>query len=214
MNGVFVTGTDTGVGKTVVCAALAVALRSRGIDAGIVKPVQTGEGDAATLKELAGLAEELEEIAPYSFRAPLAPLAAARLEGRELELDEVVARVQALAERHELTLVEGVGGLLVPVGPGWTVADLAVALALPLLVVARPGLGTVNHTLLTLEAARRVGLAIAAVLLNGDDPIADGNARLIKEFGSCLVARKPWGPLPGPLDERIVSLLAKEPARA
>jgi len=108
--------------------------------------------------------------------------------------------------------LEGAGGLLVPVGPGWTIADLAAALGLPLLVVARAGLGTVNHTLLTIEVARRAGLEVAAVVLNGDDAIADSNARMIEEFGDVLVVRKSWGPLPGPVDERIVSLLTKEEA--
>ena len=212
MTGLFVTGTDTGVGKTVVTAALALALKARGVDVGVVKPVQTGDGDAGTLKSWAGLAEEPEEIAPFSFRAPLAPLIAARLEGRTLALGEVVARVRTLAERHEVVLIEGAGGLLVPVGPGWTIADLAAALGLPLLVVARAGLGTVNHTLLTIEVARRADLEIAAVVLNGDDAIADSNARMIEEFGNVLVVQKPWGPLPGPVDERIVSLLTKEKA--
>jgi dethiobiotin synthetase len=118
--------------------------------------------------------------------------------------------VRALAARHELVLVEGAGGWLVPVGPGWTIADLSAALALPVLVVARPGLGTVNHTLLTVEAVRRGGLEVAAVVLNGDDPLADSNAALIEEFGDVPAVRKPWGPLPGGVDERIVSLLTKE----
>src|SRR5262249_29531131 len=143
VRGLFVTGTDTGVGKTVVTAAVARALSARGVDVGIVKPVQTGDGDAAALKTWAGLEEELGEIAPFSFAAPLAPLVAARLEGATLDLDEVLGRIVELAERHEVTIVEGVGGLLVPVGPGWTVADLAAQLALPVLVVARAGLGTV-----------------------------------------------------------------------
>ena len=212
MIGLFVSGTDTGVGKTVVTAALALALKARGVDVGVIKPVQTGEGDARALKSWVGLAENLEEIAPFSFRAPLAPLVSARLEGRTLALGEVVARVRALAERHEVVLIEGAGGLLVPVGPGWTIADLAAALGLPLLVVARAGLGTVNHTLLTIEVARRAGLEIAAVVLNGDNAIAGSNARMIEEFGDVLVVQKPWGPPPGPVDERIMSLLTKEKA--
>src|SRR5207248_905299 len=162
--------------KTVVTAALARALRERGVDVRVVKPVQTGEGDAAELKRLAGLEESVEEIAPFSLREPVAPLVAARIEGRELGLDEVVEHVRA---RGEPLLVEGAGGWLVPVGPGWTIADLAAALALPVLVVARPGLGTVNHALLTVDAVRRAGLEVAAVVLNGDDPLAASNARLI-----------------------------------
>jgi dethiobiotin synthetase len=194
MRGVFVTGTDTGVGKTLVTAALAVALRARGLDAGIVKPVQSGDGDAATLKRWAGLEEEPDEIAPYALATPLAPLVAARLEGRELRLEEVAARVRGLAERRQVTIVEGAGGLLVPVGPDWTIGDLAAALGLPLLIVARAGLGTVNHTLLTVSEARRLGLEVAGVVLNGrGDESEATNTELIESFGDVpVVARIPW----------------------
>ena len=190
----FVTGTDTGVGKTLVTAALALALKARGVDAGVVKPVQTGEGDAAVLEAWAELQEAPEEIAPFSFEAPLAPLVAARLEGRVLDLDEVAARTRALAERHDFTLVEGAGGLLVPVGPDWTIADLAAALGLPLVVVARAGLGTVSHTLLTVAEARRLGLDVLGVVLNGhEDRSTETNAELIEAFGGVRVlARIPW----------------------
>ena len=213
---VFITGTDTGVGKTVVTAALALALRARGADVGVVKPVQTGDGDAAELKRLAGLAEPLEEIAPFSFAAPLAPLVAARLERVSLELDAVAARVRELAARHEVTLVEGAGGLLAPVGPDWTVADLAGVLSLPLLVVARAGLGTVNHTLLTVREAGRRGLDVAGVVLNGpEDESSATNGELIESFGGVRVlARIPRldGP---PTPERLRALhldLSKEEA--
>jgi dethiobiotin synthetase len=206
VRGVFVTGTDTGVGKTVVTAALCLALRRRGLDAGVVKPVQSGnraadpDGDAMLLKRWVGLSEEPEEIAPYSFAQPLAPLVAARLEGRPLDLEEVGARMRALARRHELCLVEGAGGLVVPMGPGWTVADLAAALALPLLVVARAGLGTVNHTLLTVREARRYGLEVVGVVMNEsapiapeDDPSLATNAELIESLGGVpVLARVPW----------------------
>jgi dethiobiotin synthetase len=207
MRGLFVTATDTGVGKTVVTAAVALALRARGIDVGVVKPVQTGEGDAETLKRLAGLEAELDEIAPFSFAAPLAPLVAARLEGRALDLEEVAARVRGLAMRHDFTLVEGVGGVLVPVGPDWTVADLASDLALPLLVVARAGLGTVNHTLLTLAEARSRGLDVAGVVLNGPgDGSTETNAELVESFaGVPVLARVAW--LEGELTpERLADL--------
>jgi dethiobiotin synthetase len=197
VRGFFVAGTDTGIGKTLVTAAIALALRTRGVDVGVIKPVQTGEGDAVELKRLVGLSESPARIAPFSFAAPLAPLVAARLEGKALELDEVVERVRALSEAHELTIVEGVGGLLVPVGPGWTVADLAGELRLPLLVVARAGLGTVNHTLLTLAEAERRGLDVAGVVLNGygreRDPSEADNGELIESFtGVPVIARIPW----------------------
>src|SRR5439155_1411483 len=147
---------------TVVTAALALALHARGVDAGVVKPVQSGaladdpEGDAALLKRWTGVPESVDEIAPYCFAAPLAPLISAELEGCAVSLADAAAAVEAVAARHEAVLVEGAGGLLVPAGPGWTIGDLAAELGLPLLVVARAGLGTVNHTALTLLAAFRV----------------------------------------------------------
>ncbi len=194
MRGVFVTGTDTGVGKTVVTAAIALALEARGVDVAVVKPVETGAGDAATLARLAELDQPLERIAPYSFTAPLAPLVAARLEGVTLELDEVASQVRALAASRELAIVEGAGGLLVPVGPGWTMADLAAALGLELVVVARAGLGTINHTVLTVREARRCGLAVRGVVLNGPADESTGtNGALIEAFGHVAVlARVPW----------------------
>jgi dethiobiotin synthetase len=156
--------------------------------------VQTGDGDAATLKRLAELAEAPDEIAVFSFEAALAPLVAARLEGIELELDETAQRVQALAARHDVTLVEGAGGLLVPVGRDWTIGDLAARLGLPVLVVARAGLGTVNHTLLTVAEARRLGLEVRGVVLNGrGDRSSETNAELVESFaGVSVVARIPW----------------------
>jgi len=172
----------------------------------VVKPLETGGGDAETLKDLAELGEPLDEIAPFRFARPVAPLVAARAEGRELTLDQVHARVKQLATRHELTLVEGAGGVLVPVGEGWTILDLAAALAMPVLVVARPGLGTVNHSLLTVEVLRRAGLDVAGVVLNGDDPLVESNRELIEEFGGVATFRKRWGPLPGQIDPGLVSL--------
>lgn len=164
------------------------------MDVGVVKPVETGDGDAATLKELAELPEAPEEIAGFSFSAAVAPLVAARLEGADLGLQETVGRVRELAGRHAFAVVEGAGGLLVPVGPGWTIADLALALGLPLLVVARAGLGTVNHTCLTVAHARRLGLEVHGVVLNGRaDESTEANAELIESFGHVgVLAQVPW----------------------
>jgi dethiobiotin synthetase len=187
VNGLFVTGTDTAVGKTVLAAGLVRALRTRGHAVGVVKPVQSGalaadpDSDAMLLKRWTGVPERAEEIAPYCFSAPLAPLVAAELEGRVVDRADVVRRVQTVARRYEAVLVEGAGGLLVPVGEDWTIADLAVALALPVLVVARAGLGTVNHTALTVLTARQVGLEPVGVVLNGAaDESTRTNARLIE----------------------------------
>jgi dethiobiotin synthetase len=203
VKGLFVTATDTGVGKTVVTAGLARAFREHGWATGVAKPVQSGNladdpaGDAMLLRRWAGLDESPAEICPYAFRAPLAPLIAARLEGRSVELDAVVEAVHRLDARHDLVLVEGAGGLLVPVGEDWTIADLAARLALPLLVVGRAGLGTVNHTLLTLSEARRHGLEVVAVVLNGKtddlDRSHETNAELIESFGEvAVIGEVPW----------------------
>jgi dethiobiotin synthetase len=197
---IFVTGTDTDVGKTVVTAGIVGALRARGLAIGVVKPVQSGAvaddaaGDAARLKSLAGVGETLEEIAPFALAEPLAPLVAARREGRELELDAVVARVHAIASRYDGILVEGAGGLLVPVGEDWTIADLAAALGYPVLVVARTRLGTVNHTALTVAVARERGLDVVGVVLDGatDESSADNRA-LIEQFASVpVLGQLPW----------------------
>ena len=214
MNGLFVTGTDTAVGKTVLTAGIAAALRARGHSVGVAKPIQSGalatdpDGDAMLLKRWTGVAESASEIAPYSFAAPLAPLVAAELEGREVHLAKVVEAVQAVADRYESVIVEGAGGLLVPVGADWTVADLACALGLPVLVVARAALGTVNHSALTVLAVRGLGLEPIGVVLNGaEDDSSQRNAELIERLADVpVLGWTPWleGELTG---ERIRQLI-------
>jgi dethiobiotin synthetase len=180
VSGFFVSATDTGVGKTFITAALAKSLRARGRDVAVFKPVQSG----ARADDPSGDAALLGADCVYAFAAALAPLVAARAEGRTIELEPILARAGELAREHELLLVEGAGGLLVPLADDLDVADLAAALGLPLVVVARAGLGTVNHTLLTIEAAKARGLEIAGVVLNGkSDESTAGNAALI-EAGS------------------------------
>ncbi len=217
MNGVFVTATDTGVGKTVITAGIALALTSEGFDVGISKPVQSGnlaadpDGDAMRLKALTGVTESPEQIVASSFSAALAPLVAARLEGAEIHADVLVDHVRAIGHHHDVILVEGAGGLLVPLAEGFTVADLAVALELPLLVVARPGLGTVNHTALTVAVARGHGLDTVGVVLNGAGPETDPsvftNAELIESLTDVpVLGVTPW--LDGDLDaDRVKRLI-------
>jgi dethiobiotin synthetase len=214
VNGLFVTGTDTGVGKTAVTAGVVLALRGRGFSVGVVKPIQSGalaadpDGDAMLLKRWTGVAESASELAPYSFAAALAPLVAAEVEGREVHLAEVVESVQAVADRYESVIVEGAGGLLVPVGADWTVADLACALGLPVLVVARAALGTVNHSALTVLALRGLGLEPIGVVLNGaEDDSSQRNAELIERLADVpVLGRTPWleGELTG---ERLRELI-------
>ena len=194
MNGLFVTGTDTGVGKTVVTAGIVCALRARGHSVGVAKPIQSGaltldpEGDAMLLKRWTRVRESPGEITPFAFAAPLAPSIAAELENRTIDRDEVLSDVRVLASRYESVVVEGAGGLLVPLGEDWTIADLARDLALPLLVVARAGLGTVNHSALTVRVARELGLEAAGVVLNGPaDESTRENARMIERLAGVPV---------------------------
>jgi dethiobiotin synthetase len=165
---VIVTGTDTGVGKTIATAALAAAATEAGLRVAVVKPGQTGiatdeESDADAVTRLAAPAT-VRTLAAYPD--PLAPLTAARVAGlAPLVLADVLAGVEELATAHELVLVEGAGGVLVSMGDGgWTIADLAIALGAPAVVVARAGLGTLNHTALTLEALERRGVPARVVI--------------------------------------------------
>jgi dethiobiotin synthetase len=202
MRGLFVTATDTGVGKTEVACALLAAARGRGLDAIGMKPAQSGAvagepSDAERLRAACGGVEPLDATCPYAFAAPLAPAVAARVEGREVSLARILEAARALAARHAAVVVEGAGGLLVPLTERETYADLAVALALPVLLVARAGLGTVNHTALTVEALRRRGLAVAAIVLNrtapADDPSVPHNAAEIARLtGVVPVATLPF----------------------
>jgi dethiobiotin synthetase len=174
MRGLFVTGTDTGAGKTVVAGAIVAALRERGERVAAYKPVVTGLDEPADpgwprdhelLANAAGASAET--VAPHAFGPPVSPHLAAELAGIELDLDAMVVAASAAAADAgaDVLVTEGVGGLLVPLTPEWTVRDLAVALGFPVIVAARPGLGTINHTLLTLESARAAGLTVAGIVM-------------------------------------------------
>ncbi len=176
----FVTGTDTGVGKTVVSASLARRARIDGVAVRYVKPVQTGVplggsgGDAEFVAQATGVeALELERYAQ-----PLAPAVAAELSGRPIDVDNVIRRTMSAAAGVDLLIVEGAGGLLVPITRDVTMADLAKAIGAELVVVARPGLGTLNHTALTLEAAARRGLDVSLLVVSGY-PTNPGPAELM-----------------------------------
>jgi dethiobiotin synthetase len=220
MRGLFVTATDTGVGKTEVACALLRAARAAGLDAVGMKPAQSGAtpgepSDAERLREASDRVEPLEAICPYALRAPLAPAVAARLEGIAISLPRILEAAQALAARHAAVIVEGAGGLLVPLTERETYADLAAALGLPVLVVARAGLGTVNHTALTVEALRRRGLSVAAIVLNRtapeDDPSVPHNAAEIARLtGIPPAALLPFVADIGARTDALRSMLATE----
>ncbi|WP_226375177.1 dethiobiotin synthase [Effusibacillus dendaii] len=203
-DGIFVTATDTEVGKTVAAGGIAGALRLSGIDAGVYKPLQSGHlandpnGDAGRLKRLAGVDDPREEICPYSFSEPIAPLLAAERAGRTVTLQDVLDGYRRIREKHSFVVVEGAGGLAVPYIEGMMVADVAAAFGLPLLVVARPNLGTVNHTVLTVEYARKKGLRVLGVVISGYGKQPTGtaeemNPKLIEQWGQVPVLGKlPW----------------------
>ena len=173
--GIFITGTDTGVGKTIAAAALARLLCDRGVNVGVMKPVTSGcdyrdgrlfSADAELLA-FGARTTVSHEVAPYLYKEPIAPSAAAEIEHTRVEFSRILAAYHRLAEQHDFIIVEGAGGLMVPLSGGLMVADLVKLLALPLLVVARPDLGTVNHTVLTTFAARQLEIDVRGVLING-----------------------------------------------
>ncbi len=170
-SGVFVTGTGTEVGKTVVAAAIAQTLAREGRRVGVFKPAVTGldegvEPDHELLRRAAGSSQSDEEIAPYRYGPPASPHLAAALAGETIDPERLRGAAVAAADGAGAIVCEGVGGLLVPLAPDYLVRDLAADLGYPLVVVAAPGLGTINHTLLTVEASRAGGLKVAAIVLN------------------------------------------------
>lgn len=200
--GFFVTGSDTGVGKTLCAAALAGCMRAAGLRVAVMKPFETGcagapgqrvPRDALLLQAAAACPEPLETICPVALRAPLAPLVAARMEHVHIDLESICEVAADLRQRYDRIVVEGAGGLLVPVAERRTTADLARMLGLPLVVVTRAGLGTINHTLLTLSVARQAGLEVLGVILNRrsrrSGPAERTNPEVLREFANA--------PLPG-----------------
>lgn len=218
MSGLFVTATDTGVGKTIVAAALLAALRARGERVAAFKPVVTGTDepadadwppDDALLAAAAGT--RAEDVTPVRFGPPASPHLAAALAGTPLDPGALLAAFARRTAEADVVVAEGVGGLLVPLTPDYLVRDLARDVGLPLLVVARPGLGTISHTLLTLEAARAVGLRVAGVVMTPwpEEPSAmeADNRATVARLGEVEVATLPRLPRAEP------ALLAEAGAR-
>jgi dethiobiotin synthetase len=198
--GVFVTGTSTEVGKTVVAAVLARTLAAEGKRVAVFKPAVTGleeegEPDHALLRRASGSNQTDEEIAPYRFGPPASPHLAAALAGEEIDPERLKEAAREAAAGADAIVCEGVGGLLVPLSSTYLVRDLAADLDYPLVIVAGPGLGTINHTLLTLESARAGGLEVATVVLNPwpEQPseIERDNRKTIAELGTVRVETLP-----------------------
>ena len=208
MRGLFVTGTDTGVGKTILSSALLAAMRAAGEQVRAHKPIITGldeprgewPPDHELLATAAGMSPE--EVTPLGYGPALSPHLAARLSGERLDPAQLIENARAAGKSTGALIVEGVGGLLVPLTDGFSVRDLAVETALPLLIVGRPGLGTINHTLLTLEAARSAGLFVAAVVLTpwSEQPsdMELSNCQTIERLGAIGVKGLPYISSPTP----------------
>jgi len=177
--GFLITGTDTGVGKTIIAGALIKVLNYIGLKTGAMKPVESGCGteadalvpyDGMFLKEIAHINDHISVITPCCFISPLAPLPASEIENTEVDIAEIKRSFKRLSVKYEAVVVEGLGGLMVPIKKDYNMADLSLEFGLPLLVVARPGLGTINHTMLTVNYALNKGLTVAGIILNYSQP--------------------------------------------
>ncbi|HHT9140699.1 MAG TPA: dethiobiotin synthase [Candidatus Tripitaka californicus] len=224
--GVFITGTDTGVGKTTVAVGLVRLLKARGLDVGVMKPIATGakrlngrwvSEDARLLREAAATDDPYEIINPVCLSTPAAPSAASLKEGDHIELTNIWAAFKTLGTRRQFLVVEGIGGLLVPINGKLFLADIARKMSLPLIVVAKTSLGTINHTLLTIEAARRRRLKIAGIVLNSPDErqvigLLDSNKKEIERLsGIPVLTVIPHIPKEDRIRLRRTTLTALEP---
>lgn len=219
-NGLFITGTDTGVGKTIVTAALARALRLRGVNVGVMKPVTSGctercgelvSDDAELLAWAAGV-DCTEDVAPYLLREPISPAEAAERDGVKISFNTIKDCYRRLSARHDFVIVEGSGGLMVPLNGGLLIADLVKQLELPLLVVARPDLGTINHSVLTCFAASQMDIEVKGVIVNrfpSNPGLAEKGAS--HQIGSLCGAPilGIWDDLPGTAEEIVEQLAEK-----
>jgi dethiobiotin synthetase len=194
--GIFITGTDTGVGKTIVTAGIVSLLIKEGLDVGVMKPIETGcpkrngrliPRDATFLKAVSRSKDDLSLINPYRFSKPLAPLIAAEIDHEEIEIGKISTAYKKLRERHDIIFVEGAGGLLVPLTGKLTNLDLILELNLPAIVVVGSKLGAVNHALLTLNWARENGAKILGLLINQPSPNPSSRKSLVEKTNPGLI---------------------------
>lgn len=194
-NGVFITGTDTGVGKTVVAAGLAGVLKKRGVKVGVMKPIQSGglrrgekvlSQDIQMMIKTTQIKEELSLLNPYCLIQPLAPSEAAKLEGVEIRIERILEAFDTLRRRYDFLIIEGAGGLIVPIREDYLMIHLIKDLSLPLLIISRARLGGVNHTCLTVGYARGEGIPLIGIIINStkaeDENFAKGNSEMIQRI--------------------------------
>ena len=170
---IFITGTDTNVGKTTITAASILALQQQGTSVGILKPIETGvdsknreQSDTERLRGLLSPTPSFDSVCLYAFPQPLAPLAAARETERPIELSRIRAHIHKLAQQYSFLLIEGAGGIFTPITPNHTMRDLVAFLNIPCLIVGHTNLGGINHCLLTLEALQHAGITVGGIILN------------------------------------------------
>lgn len=226
---IFITGTDTGVGKTFVAEGLIRAMRKQGMSVCPMKPVETGcavrkgnliPADALRLVKASGVQEPLDLINPYRFTHPLAPAVAAVIAGARIRTGKILSSYERLTRRYDRVLIEGAGGIMVPLRGKYLFLDLVLDLNVPVLIVARPGLGTINHTLLTIEALRHRGAAVIGIIVNAAVPaVKDSslktNPAVIRKLGGVPVldsiphGRSTGGYSPGRLLKTLEGLLQR-----
>jgi dethiobiotin synthetase len=195
--GLFITGTDTGVGKTVVVGSLALALKQKGLNVAVMKPIESGlhpshqeTSDAERLRALIMPTQSLESISLYRLTSPLAPLAAARIDGVTIDFSPITSAYQELSKHHDLILVEGVGGVMAPISPENTVRDLIRVLGLPSLLIGRTGLGGINHILLALEALHTHNIRVVGILFNHSDREPDSGPQILQHLSTMELVRE------------------------
>lgn len=204
--GVFIAATDTGVGKTLVASALVAHLRQRGVDIGVMKPIETGvarssraRSDGVRLQRAAGSHDPMAAVCPYIFRLPVAPLSAARAERKTIRVATILTAFHFLCRRHDFVVVEGVGGLHVPIAGTVDLLDLMQRMGLPAVVVGQSGLGGINQALLTLHALRLRRVPVVALVLNRLQPVRTKIARAQERSTVTLLRRFAKAPVVGPL---------------
>ncbi|MBN1621225.1 MAG: dethiobiotin synthase [Endomicrobiales bacterium] len=195
--GIFVTATDTEVGKTYISCSIARALKKRGVSVGVMKPIASGSrDDAFKLKKSSRIKEPIERINPVFLIYPLAPLVSARLSCQKINFSKINRSFKYFKKKYRFNIVEGIGGLMVPIKKGYMVIDMIKDFSLPVVVVSRPNLGTINHTILTVEALRRKRIRVLGIILNGKrrPGLAEKtNPGIIREVTKLPVAEVPFG---------------------
>jgi dethiobiotin synthetase len=204
--GVFITATDTGVGKTIVASALVQCLTQRGIDVGVMKPIETGvsrsakaQSDGARLRRAAGSHDPMTEVCPYVFRLPVAPFSAAYAEGRTVKIATIMRVFHALRRKHALMVVEGIGGVYTPITQRVNILNLIYHMKLSAIVVGQSGLGGINHALLTIHALRLQKIPIVSLILNQRWPVQTKSSHAQEQSTISLLRRFSGVPVVGPL---------------